>query len=120
MLCTLMSAIACWGAGYTHKGFHDPVIFKSVFVVFGFSMGFRNVRANQRYFDAQQHCEQFYAAWWGIYLPLPRDIRLKVKTEFLQAFEECRAYAHRVGTDRRHAWFAVVGIEPATQSSEFI
>merc|ERR1719174_86996 len=60
--CALFSATICWLMGYAEYSVVDPMIFKSIYVVFGFALGFRNVRANSRYGDALQSTSMMFGA----------------------------------------------------------
>eukprot|EP00443_Scrippsiella_acuminata_P029566 CAMPEP_0115301786 /NCGR_PEP_ID=MMETSP0270-20121206/70041_1 /TAXON_ID=71861 /ORGANISM="Scrippsiella trochoidea, Strain CCMP3099" /LENGTH=395 /DNA_ID=CAMNT_0002719681 /DNA_START=65 /DNA_END=1248 /DNA_ORIENTATION=+ len=115
---TIISSLICWGTGYAEISIIDPLIFKSIFIIFGFTMGFRNVRANQRYFDAMQHASGMFMAIWGIYTPMPLTSRLKVRAELLDAVKDVAAHLHRVGAQRRFCWYGIVGLEPASETPE--
>lgn len=114
ILTTIASGCMCWHLGHAESAIIDDLIFKSIFIIFGFTMGFRNVRANQRYFDAMQQAASFYAAFWGIYTPLPTEVRARVREELLLAVAQAVGHVHRVSADRRHCWYGIVGFEPTS------
>mmetsp|Transcript_105697 Transcript_105697/g.268558 ORF Transcript_105697/g.268558 Transcript_105697/m.268558 type:complete len:441 (+) Transcript_105697:150-1472(+) len=113
ILLTVVSATVCWWLGYAEKSVIDDLVFKSIFIIFGFTMGFRNVRANQRYSDALQHAQSFYSAFWGIYTVMPTESRLRIRAQLLAAMQDSVSHIHRVGKNRQHCWFGIVGLEPA-------
>merc|ERR1719271_1154667 len=64
--CALFSATICWLMGYAEYSVVDPMIFKSIYVVFGFALGFRNVRANARYGEALNHTKSIFTTAWNV------------------------------------------------------
>mmetsp|Transcript_73982 Transcript_73982/g.154220 ORF Transcript_73982/g.154220 Transcript_73982/m.154220 type:complete len:426 (-) Transcript_73982:80-1357(-) len=120
ILTTVISATVCWWLGYAEVSVIDGLIFKSIFIIFGFTMGFRNVRANQRYFDAMQTSQSFFQSAWSIYTVMPRESRVFIRAPLLNSMKECCAYIHRVGKDRRFCWYGMVGLEPVAVEDEAI
>jgi len=115
---TVTSALVCWVCGYAEVSVIDPLIFKSIFIIFGFTMGFRNVRANQRCFEAMQHAHGLFMAIWGIYSPMPLKSRLRIRDELLESMKAIAAHIHRVGAHRRNCWYGMLGLQPATAELE--
>lgn len=112
ILTTVFSSMLCTQMGYAEVWVIDPMIIKSIFVLFGFTMGFRNVRANQRYFDAMHQATLFFAGFWGVYAPLPREVQVKVRENLLESMQYAAGYIHRVADSRDNAWHGILGIEP--------
>lgn len=112
ILTTVCSAMLCTLMGYAEVWVIDPTILKCIFVVFGFSMGFRNVRANTRYAIAMQKAALWFAGFWGVYAPLQREVQLKVGPDLLEAMQVAAAYIHLIADSRDNSWYGILGIEP--------
>lgn len=109
----LVSAIICWGCGYARHSIVDPMIFKSLFVVFGFALGFRNVRSNFRYGEALNNCKQLFGtAWSVITLFREKEPRVTVEKAMIHLLE-CIAAHLRAVSVRQDSWYALVGLRPA-------
>mmetsp|Transcript_47540 Transcript_47540/g.133835 ORF Transcript_47540/g.133835 Transcript_47540/m.133835 type:complete len:405 (-) Transcript_47540:53-1267(-) len=115
---TVLSATVCWWLGYASVSVIDQLVFKSIFVIFGFTMGFRNVRANQRYYDTTKEAASFFAAFWGVYAPLPIEGRRAVRSRLVAAMRECVAHIHRVAANTRCFWYGMAHLEPASEDFE--
>ena len=57
-LFALISAFVNWRLGFAEINIFDPMIFKSLLVVFGFTVGFRNVNAAERHAQGLKHCNE--------------------------------------------------------------
>jgi len=92
----------------------DPLVFKSIFLVFGFCLGFRNVRANNRMEEALRYLHDFIATSWTIILLFPNSHRWKVSNALVQAMRETASYLHSISV-RKHWWAAMIDVRPRHQ-----
>eukprot|EP00928_Gymnodinium_smaydae_P074354 TRINITY_DN57414_c0_g1_i1.p1 TRINITY_DN57414_c0_g1~~TRINITY_DN57414_c0_g1_i1.p1 ORF type:complete len:399 (+),score=69.05 TRINITY_DN57414_c0_g1_i1:148-1344(+) len=113
----LISAVVCWGTGFAEVSLLDPLIFKSMFVLFSFTMGLRNVRALDRRDMALCYVNKIFAAAWGIYVSLPDEQRKKIKAPLVTALRAAADHIFNL-TDRQHYWYGLVGLDPPRQSSD--
>lgn len=112
ILLSLMSAISCWALGYAERNVFDPLIFKSIFVVFGFAVGFRNSRANDRLADAQTVTHELFASAWSILVVFPSDSRPKVREALVHLLEAISLHIQVIS--RRDLYkYGIIGLRPA-------
>mmetsp|Transcript_20724 Transcript_20724/g.33538 ORF Transcript_20724/g.33538 Transcript_20724/m.33538 type:complete len:441 (+) Transcript_20724:67-1389(+) len=116
ILCSMLSAIACARLQLKNWNVIDPLIFKSLFVVIGFALGFRNVQASTRRTQAMSYIADLYSSSWGIigiFADEDDDIRKKVKDELYLATD---AIAHHMMMITHPAgfFFGIVGLQPAS------
>eukprot|EP00927_Polykrikos_kofoidii_P058741 TRINITY_DN5346_c0_g2_i1.p1 TRINITY_DN5346_c0_g2~~TRINITY_DN5346_c0_g2_i1.p1 ORF type:complete len:479 (-),score=87.64 TRINITY_DN5346_c0_g2_i1:474-1826(-) len=116
---SLISAIINWRLGFAEVNVFDPIIFKSLFVVFGFAVGFRNVNASKHHAFALKQCHQLVAGFWSIVLLFADidDCRQQVHDAFRRVL---LAFADHIisVSDRRAFWYAVASLEPSVPSCE--
>lgn len=115
----LLSAVGCWSIGWAQYSVVDPMIFKSIFVVFGFASGFRNVRANQRYGDALNQVKLLFGSAWGVialFRETQADSRPKVELAMIHLLNAIVIHLQAI-TYRTDSWYALVGLHP-TQPDE--
>lgn len=111
MLLIVLSFLACIATNYTSWSVLDPLIFKSLMVVFGFAIGFRNVRANSRRGEAMDHLIEFFGAAWSIILLFPDEARAEVVEEFTSLSKAFAVHVGRVAN--RSSWtLGIVGLQP--------
>lgn len=114
ILFSIASAILCWSVGWEQYSTVDPMIFKSIFVVFGFALGFRNVRSNQRYGDALNNVKIMFGAAWSIIALFRQDeaeSRRKVNIAMVKLLKSITRHLHAI-LYRTDSWFALVGLHP--------
>lgn len=108
---SLVSAMLCvWSHSIEHRVF-DSLIFKSIFIVFGFAIGFRNVRANQRRSTAMEYVLQLFGAAWEILLLYPDSTRPKIAKAFTSFFDHFAEHIRRIAGRGDYA-YSFVGLEP--------
>lgn len=107
----VLSALLCWLLGYAHISIFDPLIFKSIFVVFGFAIGFRNARANERRGEAEAVTHELFAAAWSMLVVFPSDERPKVREALL--FLMGAICQHINSISNTHVYkYGIVGLRP--------
>jgi len=89
----------------------NPIVFKSLFVVFGFLLGFRNVRANNRIEEAGFKTQTFFASAWTVLMLLPDESRPRASKALLFAINEMASYVESV-CERKYSWYTIVGLRP--------
>jgi hypothetical protein len=112
----IMSAVACWALGFAERSIFDPLIFKSIFVIFGFAIGFRNSRANQRLNEAHGATHELFAAAWSILVVFPSDSRPKIREALLYLLDAISEHVHVIA-HRDLYKYGIVGIRPAPLES---
>lgn len=117
LLCALASILLCWGSGHASENILDPVIFKTIFVVFGFALGFRNVRAGQRREQALQASAQLFHTSWGILALFPPASMRKIARPLTFVLHALVRHVDLLNT-RKGWWFGIAGLEPSQQALE--
>jgi hypothetical protein len=112
IVCATLSACTCWWAGYAEYSIVDPMIFKSIYVVFGFALGFRNVRANFRYGEALNHTKTLFGnAWCLVTLFRDTEQRRKVSSAVVCLLEAIANHVEAISY-RADSWYGVIGLRP--------
>lgn len=119
ILSALASAVVCWFLGYSEYSVVDPMIFKSIYVVFGFALGFRNVRANARYGEALYYSKMLFGtAWSVITLFREKETRLKVENVMITLLNGIAEHFNAV-SQRADSWYALPGLRPTQSMSSY-
>lgn len=111
----LISCLIHWYFQMWELELVDPLVFKSIFLVFGFCLGFRNVRANSRMEEGNRCLHNFLGTVWNIILLFPNSRRRKVSKTLLQAMRETSSYLHNISV-RKHWWAAMIDVRPRHQT----
>lgn len=111
--CAIFSATICWLMGYAEYSVVDPMIFKSIYVVFGFALGFRNVRANARYGEALNHTKSLFGVSWSV-ITLFREskARQKVEQAFVGLLRAIAEHMHAI-SHRSDSSYGLAGLRPS-------
>jgi len=117
-LAAVLSTLVCVLCGYTDFNIFDPMIFKSIFVVFGFALGFRNVRANARRGDALENTGQLFHTSWGILALYPSTSLPKVRAPLLFILNAVERHTKQVGQEEEGWWYSLPGLEPREKASQ--
>mmetsp|Transcript_137135 Transcript_137135/g.242408 ORF Transcript_137135/g.242408 Transcript_137135/m.242408 type:complete len:378 (+) Transcript_137135:43-1176(+) len=111
ILLIALSTVVCIKLDYTKVSVLDPLIFKSIFVIFGFAIGFRNVRANTRRGAAMEHISDFFGSAWGILVIFPDKQRAEVTKELTCLCDIFANHIKLVAT-RSNYMLGIVGLQP--------
>lgn len=117
IVAAVVSALLCWLLGFAKISIFDPLIFKSIFVVFGFAIGFRNARANQRRAEAEAVTHELFAAAWSLLVVFPSDSRPKVREALLYLLEAIAQHV-TVISDRHLYRYGIIGLRPLSRENE--
>lgn len=118
LLACICSGLLCAHNDHMSQSIFDPLIFKSIFVVFGFAIGFRNMRANERRGMCLMSVRNICHAAWELLLLLPYDEhRPRMREQLLCALEALADHTMRVA-DRGNYKYALSGTEPADEEEE--
>eukprot|EP00927_Polykrikos_kofoidii_P058740 TRINITY_DN5346_c0_g1_i1.p1 TRINITY_DN5346_c0_g1~~TRINITY_DN5346_c0_g1_i1.p1 ORF type:complete len:475 (-),score=81.77 TRINITY_DN5346_c0_g1_i1:91-1413(-) len=117
IMMSLISAFVNWRLGFAEVNIFDPMIFKSLFVVFGFTVGFRNVNAAERHAQGVKHCNELLAAVWGIIILFVHmdDCRQRVHDSFRRVLQAFASHIILI-SDRRSFWYALADLDPLLPS----
>lgn len=111
------SALVCAHNDMASKSLFDPLVFKSIFIVFGFTIGFRNMRANQRRGDCLMSVRNICHATWELLMLLPYDEhRPRMREQLLCALEAIAEYVMSVA-DRGNYKYALAGTVPGDKAA---
>lgn len=111
--CALISVLICWSTGHAQHSVIDPMMFKSIFLVFGFALSFRNVRANFRYGEGLRNIRDLFAAAWSVIVLFPEPEQRKlVGAAMIRLLEAISDHFVSVANRGNH-WYALVGLRPA-------
>lgn len=106
------SAFLCAHNDQMSKSIFDPLIFKSIFVVFGFAIGFRNFRAHERRGMCLTTIRNICHAAWELLMLLPYDeTRERMRDDLMSALEAIAEHVMRVA-DRQSYKYGLSGTEP--------
>lgn len=111
VIAAVASALACWWLGYAEKSVFDSLIFKSILVIFGFAIGFRNSRANERRSQAQSAALELFSNAWSLLVVFPSDSRPKVREALLYLLEAISQHI-RIGAHRELYKYSIIGLRP--------
>lgn len=117
LLLAICSAVGCWRAGYADINLFDPLVFKSIFIIFGFTMGFRNITANTRRSEALHELNQLFSALWGIYVCFPDGPRQNIRAPLIEALRAMAFHLESLGAARHYYIYGIVGLEPVESST---
>lgn len=118
LFATILSALACAHFNMASKSIFDPLVFKSVFVVFGFTIGFRNMRANERRGACLQSVRNICQASWELLLLLPHDDdRPRIRDQLLHALEALADHVMRVA-GRSNYKYSLSCTEPCDKAGD--
>ena len=116
-LFALISAFVNWRLGFAEINIFDPMIFKSLLVVFGFTVGFRNVNAAELHAQGLKHCTVLMASLLGIVILFVDmdDCRQRVHDSLRRVLQ---AFANHILliSDRRTFWYALADLDPILPS----
>eukprot|EP00747_Dinoflagellata_sp_TGD_P182418 gnl/TRDRNA2_/TRDRNA2_36663_c0_seq2.p1 gnl/TRDRNA2_/TRDRNA2_36663_c0~~gnl/TRDRNA2_/TRDRNA2_36663_c0_seq2.p1 ORF type:complete len:370 (-),score=63.32 gnl/TRDRNA2_/TRDRNA2_36663_c0_seq2:61-1170(-) len=88
-----------------------PLVFKSLLVVFGFILGFRNVRANNRTEEATSRMQELFSAAWTILMLTPSESRPRLSRAMVLALNELAGQINAV-RKRKYWWYAMMEMRP--------
>jgi predicted membrane chloride channel (bestrophin family) len=111
ILVSIVSCAVCVKEGFTSYSIFDPLIFKSIFIVFGFLIGFRNVRANARRFDALASTQGMLTCVWDILVMIPDESRERVANQLLDCLRAIAAHVTLIAANRKTYLYAVAGLQ---------
>jgi len=115
LIACVLSALLCAHNDHMSQSIFDPLIFKSIFVVFGFAIGFRNMRANERRGMCLMSVRNICHAAWELLLLLPYDEhRQRMREQLICGLEALADHVMRVA-DRGNYKYALSGTEPSAQ-----
>lgn len=112
LLLTFLSTVVCFCSGYGAENIIDPMIFKAIFLVFGFSLGFRNVRANARRGDALEAMSKLFRSSWGILAVFPPASLPKVREPLVLVLRALARHVRLISSETNW-WYGISGLEPA-------
>jgi hypothetical protein len=108
----VLSSWACSKLGFAKVAVFDDLLFKPLFVIFGFAIGFRNLRANTRRSQALASVRGLLQAVWDLLVLLPvTESREMMCTEMLRACELVAKYVTCVAMHSDYK-YALAGLEP--------
>lgn len=117
MCWVVFSGLFCCAMGLADQAVIDPLIFKSVLILFGMTISFRNTQANQRRLQAMDHLHRLMSGFWGITVSLPRLSRARYREPLVAALKAVIEHVPTVSC-RNSSWYGVVGLHPVDVLSQ--
>lgn len=116
LILALISAVVCWRSGNAGKARVDPLVIKSVLLLFSLTLGFRNSIANQKRALAMDKVHRLTGAFWGIYTMLRDDVRKEFKLPLLEALGSIVDQLF-IASNRNSLWHGTMGLRPQCASN---
>lgn len=107
----LMSCFICWLTDNAASRSIDPLIFKSVLVVFGLTLGFRLVRANCRLSEAEAATKQLFQSTLSIFVLLPDWSEPTCREQLLYLLDVFCEHINIIA-NRYTFWYGLIGLRP--------
>lgn len=115
-LAVLSATINIW-TGMSSKTLFHALVFKCLFVVFGFLLGFRNVRANNRQETANQQIQTLFTSVWTLILLFPEQMqRKRVSRAFILVLRDLTDYVSDM-SQRHRIWYTAIDMRPPVHDS---